>query len=423
MRSDNKKLSKIKVLIAVLLIIAIILAGIFVAIIYYQNLSKENEIARKIEAKKKELKTEEVELSVLLAGDIMLHTPNLASGLDKSTGKYNFKDNYKYVKEMVSKADVAICNIESPIPGKPYDGYPMFRAPDALATAIKSAGFDVTMTASNHTLDAGEDGMERTIKVIEKNAMQAAGSREKAEEPRYTMVKTEKGNVAVVAYMYETGGANDGSISLNGNPISDTAAERVNTFNYDSLNEDVKEVSKVTAEAREAGADVILVYYHWGEEYQMQPNSYQKKLAQMTVDTADADLIFGSHPHVPQGSSMLTNKETGRKVPVYYALGNYMSNQRDGLEGLSWESEEGYMVEAKFNIKRSIKENKLISSELISQTDKYIPYWTDKYFKGGRDVYYVIPLVGDWKANKALKESGHTTSARRALKSVKSLFE
>ena len=71
------------------------------------------------------------------------------------------------LKEEISRADIAIGNLEVTLVGKPYQGYPTFRAPDEYLQAIKDAGFDVLLTANNHCLDRGKAGLERTITQIE----------------------------------------------------------------------------------------------------------------------------------------------------------------------------------------------------------------------------------------------------------------
>ena len=84
-----------------------------------------------------------------------------------SDGKYDYSPCFSLVKEEISRADIAIGNLEVTLGGKPYQGYPTFSAPDEYLQAIKDAGFDVLLTANNHCLDRGKTGLERTITQIE----------------------------------------------------------------------------------------------------------------------------------------------------------------------------------------------------------------------------------------------------------------
>lgn len=70
-----------------------------------------------------------------------------------SDGKYDYSPCFSLIKEEISRADIAIGNLEVTLGGKPYQGYPTFSAPDEYLQAIKDAGFDVLLTANNHCLD------------------------------------------------------------------------------------------------------------------------------------------------------------------------------------------------------------------------------------------------------------------------------
>ena len=287
-------------------------------------------------------KQELVEFSVLCAGDVMAHSPNIKSAYNASTGEYDFNDNYDFVRKYIESADLAMCNMETTFKGGTPQGYPLFNAPDALAAAVKGAGFDVAITANNHMMDTGFNGMQRTIEILRSQGLETTGSRY-AGEKNYTVVDVKGVKVGVIAYTYETSGAG-GGVSINGNFVSDESAELINSFNYHELeSEDYGKIKQSMDGARADGAKVIIVYYHWGNEYQRAADDRQIAMAQHTADMG-ADIIFASHPHVLQSIEMLTSAD-GRKVPVYYSLGNFISNQRtetlnnryteQGLMGLS----------------------------------------------------------------------------------------
>jgi poly-gamma-glutamate synthesis protein (capsule biosynthesis protein) len=364
-----------------------------------------------------------VKITITCAGDIVLHDPNIASGYDKATDTYNFDDNFTNIKPYIESADLAMCTIETTFPGKPYTGYPAFRGPDALATSLKTAGFDMIMTSSNHAYDAGKNGITKTVEVLRANDLIAAGTRLTADEPRYAMAEVKGVKIAMIAYTYETGSGDDSTTYLNANPLTDEAAALVNSFNYGRMDEDVAEMKGIADEARAAGADIVLMYFHWGEEYHLTPNEYQKNLAQMVAEQVGADIIFASHPHVPQPPGVITvSKEasdgtvTEKKVPVFYALGNFLSNQRRELIPSGGRYvEEGYL--AQMTVTYDPGDKKVL--EIDSAT---LPYWVDKYTSGGKYKYSIIPLDQNYEDNETLAMTGHLSKARTALEDLREIL-
>ncbi|MDE6249176.1 MAG: CapA family protein, partial [Paramuribaculum sp.] len=79
---------------------------------------------------------------------------------DARSGKqYDFSDYFRDIKGFVDSADYAIVNLETPVAGAPYSGYPCFNAPENYADALKDAGFDLFMLANNHMLDRRDKGL------------------------------------------------------------------------------------------------------------------------------------------------------------------------------------------------------------------------------------------------------------------------
>ena len=109
---------------------------------------------------------EEHHLSLLIAGDLMQHGPQINAALQKD-GSYNYDECFARIHDEVERADVAIGNFEVTLGGKPYAGYPQFRAPDEYLQACLDAGFDIMLTANNHCLDSRRAGLERTIMMMD----------------------------------------------------------------------------------------------------------------------------------------------------------------------------------------------------------------------------------------------------------------
>ena len=81
---------------------------------------------------------------------------------------YCYNDCWQYVRDEISRADIAVGNFETTLGGKPYSGYPSFSAPDEFFTSLVDAGFDIFLTSNNHSLDTGKRGIERTISQMNK---------------------------------------------------------------------------------------------------------------------------------------------------------------------------------------------------------------------------------------------------------------
>lgn len=122
-----------------------------------------------------------------------------------ATNTYDYSTCFDYVKEEIGKADFAIANLEVTLGGKPYKGYPAFSAPDEFLTAIRDAGFNVLVTANNHSLDRGKAGLERTIRLIDSLAIPYAGTYINLEErqkdtPFYSKKKASALSCSIIQY-------------------------------------------------------------------------------------------------------------------------------------------------------------------------------------------------------------------------------
>ncbi len=355
-----------------------------------------------------------VKLEVVCVGDIMVHEPQLASQYDAETGTYDYNNNFQYVKKYIEKADLAIGNFEGTFGGKPYRGYPAFSTPDELATALKSAGFDVAVTANNHMVDTGKAGVIRTLEVLRGAGLKTSGSRMDPTEPQYSINKVNGVNVGVVSYTYESSGSGS-DVAINGNVISEETAQLINSFSYNTLDVDLEKIKSVVDAAKKEGADMIVLYLHWGEEYQQTPNKWQEQMVAMAVNEMNVDVIFASHTHVIQKMEMVTSETTGKNVPVFYGLGNFISNQR--LETVQDRyTEQGMIARVEF-------EYMVGTGDMVSVKMSYTPTWVDKYKRNGRNVYEVIPLDEEMETNPALMESGHLSKAKQALEDINGILK
>ena len=205
-------------------------------------------------------------LRLLFVGDLMQHQGQI-NAARTSTG-YDYSTCFAYVKEEIKKADLSIANLEVTLGGKPYKGYPAFSAPDEFLTAIHDAGFNVLVTANNHSLDRGKSGLERTIQLIDSLKVPHAGTYINADEreKKYPLLLEKNGfRIALLNYTYGT----------NGIPVTPP-----NIVNYIDTAIIVKDIE----ESKAMKPDAIIACMHWGIEYQSLPDKEQKFLADWLIE-------------------------------------------------------------------------------------------------------------------------------------------
>lgn len=247
-------------------------------------------------------------LSLLFAGDIMGHDSQIASAYNSLTKTYDYASCFQFVKPYVESVDLAIGNLELTLAGPPYKGYPQFSSPDQLAIALKNAGFDVLVTANNHSVDRGRKGIERTITMLDSFNIPHTGTF--ADEVNrlndYPLLLHKNGfSISLLNYTYGT----------NGIPVP--APNVVNLI-------DTAQIRKDLVLAKASNPDVTIVFMHWGSEYQSLPNKQQRDLSEFCF-THGANLVIGAHPHVLQPMEWRKDKNQF----VVYSLGNFVSGQRD----------------------------------------------------------------------------------------------
>ncbi|MFI1249101.1 CapA family protein [Streptomyces anulatus] len=262
--------------------------------------------------------------TLLAAGDVLPHSSVIdRAAADAGGAGYDFAPMLAGVAPVVSGADLAFCHMETVYgeKGGPYTGYPSFKSPPEVATALRTTGFDSCSTASNHTLDDGADGVRRTLDALDGAGIRHAGSaRTAAEAARPTILPAGPGKgAAKVAHLAYTYGTND--IPL--------PADRPWTVN---LTDEGRIIEEARA-ARRAGADVVVLSAHWGTEWQDEPDATQLELARRLTASADGgrpdiDLIIGTHAHVPQAYEKVNG------TWVVYGMGDQIAGAMINYEGV-----------------------------------------------------------------------------------------
>jgi poly-gamma-glutamate capsule biosynthesis protein CapA/YwtB (metallophosphatase superfamily) len=249
-------------------------------------------------------------VTLAFTGDLLPHAPvsRQAAAYGVATGvPYDYGPMFARVAPVLAAADVAICHLETPL--SPDDTnlstYPVYNVPREIAVAVAGAGWDGCTVASNHAIDAWDTGVAATLDVLDAAGLRHAGTARSAEEAA-TPTIYEVGEVTVASLDYTYG--------LNGFSLPDDKPWLVNLIDPDRILADA-------AAAREAGADVVVVGMHWGEQYVTEPTADQQALARRLLASPDVDLIVGAHAHVVQPVERIDGEY------VVYGLGNFLSNQ------------------------------------------------------------------------------------------------
>lgn len=314
MKSKNKLLSVlIPLVVAIVAVVALAISGRVTS----NSNATQPTVKKTAETTTVEETTEDntvYSVSILAVGDNLIHDTLYQSG-EKSDGTRDYSDFYKNVKNYVQAADIAIINQETILGGdvREFSGYPMFNSPQEVGDAAVEAGFDVFTCATNHAMDVYSKGIESELNWFNTKHPEVVHTGLNASEEDYNKITYyEKNNIkfAFLNYTYGT----------NGIPLPDDKPWIVNLLDKDKITKDM-------TEAR-ANADVVIVFPHWGIEYNMDVSDEQREYTKLFSDLG-ADIVIGCHPHVIEPVEWYTNETTGKKMLVYYSLGNYISHQHD----------------------------------------------------------------------------------------------
>lgn len=268
-----------------------------------------------------------VDVSIIMVGDLLMHDNVSASGY-MPDGTVNYDHIFAHVKDDVEAADVAVINNEVIYGGddRGYQNYPMFNVVTPLGDAVVDAGFDVVLHASNHVLDQGTSGVENCLDFWNNKHPETAvlGIHESSEDAAEIYVYEKDGfKIAMLNYTY----------GMNGMTLPDDK-----DYLVDLMTEETK--NKVIYDIRRAHdlADAVVVFPHWGTEYNLGSDDFQHEWAQLFADEG-VILAIGDHPHVVEPVEWYTGKD-GNEMLCYYSVGNFISSQTgaDSMLGIMSET-------------------------------------------------------------------------------------
>ena len=324
-------------------------------------------------------------------GDILMHGPVRDTYITQYIpgtavgANFNYEPIFAGIQDIISQADYAVINLETPLAGLD-NGYAYsgvigsFNAPDLIVDYAKAAGFDMMLTANNHTYDCGSFGMHRTMEVILQRELAYLGTQQTADEPDHKVVEVNGIAIGMACYTYEVPNGQDiNRKSLNGKPVTKADTSLVSSFDAYWLDLFYSQVAADIAAMREDGAEAIVLYVHWGDEYKLVQSAAQHDMAQKLCDLG-ADVIIGGHPHVVQPVELLTSTvDPEHKTVCLYSMGNAVSAQRRHKMNLkTGHTEDGVIFQVTFS--------KYSDGTVILEMADIIPTWVN-------DQYQILPAT------------------------------
>lgn len=267
-------------------------------------------------------------ISLFVLGDNLLHMPVINSG-KKADGTYEYSHLFDKLQPEIKNADLAVIGQETVFGGEElgYSGYPLFNSPSDMGKTLVNEGFDVVLHASNHVLDKLSAGVENTLEFWRNYPDVTVLGINESEMDKNTIdiVEVKGAKLALLNYTYGT----------NGIALPSDKTYLVNLIDEERILSDCRYA--------EDNADFTIAFMHWGTEYSIKPDEWQKSLSEKMCKWG-VDLIVGSHPHVIEPVEWIED-ENGNRMLVYYSLGNFVSRQLEARNLLGGIAD----VELKYN--------------------------------------------------------------------------
>ncbi len=313
-------------------------------------------------------------------GDIMVNVHQVRGAYLEDSDSYDFTRSFVGIENMTRSMDLMCGNLETTLAGEPA-GYthgqtksepsPLFNAPDAIADALKAAGFDFLSNANNHVLDKKIDGLYRTLDMLDEKGFYHAGAARTIEERETPCIIDVQGiKVGVVA-------ATDIINKHESYMTKDEAAFAVTRLyrNQEAYLADIRR-------CREAGAEFIIAYPHWDRELRTKATGQTRECARLLLE-AGADVVLGSHSHVVQDAEYVTVERDGGQYTglVVYSMGNFISNM--------FPAPKNYGLFVMLTLERGA------DGTVSLKEASFMPTYCFKQRVGDRDLHEVVPALAD----------------------------
>ena len=256
-------------------------------------------------------------LTLVMVGDNLIHD-KIYKEFKTSTG-YDFSPMLSYMKEIIPSYDLAYYNQETILGGSEIglSSYPTFNSPYEVGDNMIDIGFNLVSLATNHTLDRGKKAIVNSLNYWSKKSdVLTSGSYLNLNDRNKANIKIKNGiSYAMLNYTYGTNGIaipNGENYLVNVWPV--TGSNPKTDTKYQQYKQQVKEdIASIRGKT-----DLLIVAMHWGTEYKLTPNSYQKDMANYLASLG-VDIVIGTHPHVIEPIEWIGD------TLVIYSLGNFVS--------------------------------------------------------------------------------------------------
>ena len=320
-------------------------------------------------------RAEPVRFTVSVSGDLLMHQPLLDRALANGDGgSYDFAPFFRQIAPYVAEVELGLCHMETPMGPGPPTTYPIFNTPAALADSVRRSGWDACSTASNHSLDGGQAGIDGTVKSLKQANLEHTGSfRSQRQSDKPTILEVRGTKLGFVAYTDATNG------------FAAPHPWSVNEYSAEQPKTGAKAIIADARAAREAGAEAVIAQIHWGDENSQTPNASQIAVAKKLTDAKVISVVVGQGPHVVQPIERVNDKF------VVFSEGNLVSNQGTAT-GLPAATQDGIVALLHF---------KAVGDRTTVRRVTYVPTWVR------RDDYAVLPA-------KASADRGYAGELRRS---------
>lgn len=319
-------------------------------------------------------------LSLIATGDNLIHSP-IYKKASNGNGTYNFLPMYANIKGTIQSYDLAVINQETIFveDDSKISSYPCFGTPIEMGDAVIDTGFDVVLSATNHTWDKKEQGVIDTLNFWQQHPeIKVLGIHtDEADANDIDIIEKNGFKLAMFNYTY----------GLNGFVLP-TGKE----YRIDLLQDKENFLSDVRSIENEA--DFTICFLHIGNEYVYKPTEYQKNYINELIDSG-ADIIICAHPHVIEPYGIIETGN-GNSALVFYSCGNFISNQNEIPRVL------GGLAEVKLT--KTVKGNEIINE---IQSYDFIPVVTH-YNSKEHSVYLLENYTEEMAKTHTLRNKGLT---------------
>ncbi len=301
-------------------------------------------------------------LKIIFTGDMMFNrnirlaaeekaleaNPEASRAAALSKVDYNFVLGDK-LQKLLGEQDLVVVNLEGPITDNPSlsantvpgstNNY-FFTFDPAVVEVLTANNMWVVNLGNNHILNFDLDGLEQTDSYL-----QAAG----------------------VEWFGWVGPENLYADWNRSSTIWEQHGFKLGLVNYNQFGSQPLETAVAEVERLGDEVDWLMVYPHWGLEYQTEANAVIQQQAHQFIE-AGADTVIGAHPHVVQQ----VEEYQGKKI--YYSLGNFVFDQY-----FQPEVKQGMLVQLEFDLSELEAESALGAELVENENLELEPIYSEFY--------------------------------------------